>query len=163
MNINNYIESGIIERYLLGLATTEQEEELLYLRQLYPLLDVEMTTVALRIEGKLLEEAVHPPEELKDTVLRRIRPRNRQGKHHNNGYNTNEHQQNGPTYINLQPGWNRRISVSIWWRCAFIAVIVLSMSLAASTWYFYQRAAQLEEVLIRLKMPVPANPSPAHP
>lgn len=161
MNISNYIESGIIERYLLGLTSPEQEEELLHLRQIYPLLELEITAAELRFEDKLLEEGVAPPYELKETVLQRIKPRSgRQGGSWNN-YNTHEHTRRSNTYIQLEPFWSRHISVSMWWRCAFIALTVLTMALAASTWHFYHRAAQLEDVLIKLKVPLVNNPAPA--
>jgi len=159
LNISNYIESGIIERYLLGLASPEQTEELLNLRLVYPLLDLEITAAELRFEDRLLEEGVAPPCELKNAVLQRIRPDSRTGGSTRN-YNTYGHTYQKNTYIQLEPFWNRRISVSVWWRCALIALTVLTMALAASTWHFYHRAAQLEDVLIKLKVPV-NNPAPS--
>jgi len=161
LNISDYIESGIIERYLLGLTSPEQEEELLQLRQIYPLLELEITAAELRFEDKLLEEGVAPPIELKNTVIQRIRSGNDRKERRWNNYNSHGHTNQGPTYIHLEPFWNRHISVSIWWRCAFIALVVLTMALAASTWYFYHRAAQLEDVLIKLKVPSLNNPAPA--
>lgn len=159
MNIGNYIESGIIERYLLGLASPEQTEELIHLRMVYPLLDLEITAAELRFEDRLLEEGVAPPCELKNAVLQHIRPDSKTGGS-SRTYNSYGHTYQKNTYI-LEPFWNRRISVSVWWRCAFIALTVLTMALAASTWHFYHRAAQLEEVLIKLKVPVVNSPAPS--
>ncbi|HEY9259000.1 hypothetical protein [Chitinophaga sp.] len=161
MNINDYIESGIIERYLLGLTSPDQEEELLRLRQIYPLLELEITAAELRFEDKLLEDGVEPPCELRNAVIRRVRTDNGSTNRSWGNYNSHEHTNPGPTYIHLQPFWNRRIFVSIWWRCAFIALAVLTMALAASTWHFYHRAAQLEEVLIKLKTPLVNTPAPS--
>jgi hypothetical protein len=161
LNISDYIESGIIERYLLGLTSPEQEEELLQLRQVYPLLELEITAAELRFEDKLLEEGVAPPYELKNAVIQRIRSgsgsKGRRWSSHNSHGPTNH----GPTYIHLEPFWNRHISVSIWWRCGFIALVVLTMALAASTWHFYHRAEQLEDVLIKLKVASVNNSVPA--
>ncbi|MBS0025691.1 hypothetical protein ACTJJ0_09055 [Chitinophaga sp. 22321] len=159
MNISNYIESGIIERYLLGLASPEQTEELIHLRMVYPLLDLEITAAELRFEDRLLEEGVAPPCELKNAVLQHIRPDSKTGGS-SRTYNSYGHTYQKNTYI-LEPFWNRRISVSVWWRCTFIALTVLTMALAASTWHFYHRAAQLEEVLIKLKVPVVNSPAPS--
>jgi len=161
LNISNYIESGIIERYLLGLASPEQEAELLHLRQIYPLLELEITAAELRFEDKLLEEGVAPPCELKNSVLQRIKPGSGKKERAWNSYSSHGHANHSNTYIQLEPFWNRRISVSMWWRCAFIALVVLIMALAASTWHFYHRAAQLEEVLIKLKVPLINNPAPS--
>lgn len=152
MNISDYIESGIIERYVLGLTSPDQEEELLHLRLIYPLLDIEITAAELRIEDKLQEEGQAPPDELRTLVLQRFRTDKRKEEHAWRNYNTHEPTNPGNTYIRLEPFWNRRITVSIWWRCGFIAMVVLTMSLAASTWYFHQRTQQLEEVLIKLKV-----------
>lgn len=160
MNISNYIESGIIERYLLGLTSPEQEEELLHLRQIYPLLELEITAAELRFEDKLLEEGVAPPCELRNAVLQRIGSDTGRKDQSWGNYNGHEHTNQGPAYIHLEPFWNRRISVSMWWRCAFIALVVLTMALAASTWHFYHRAEQLEDVLIMLKVPLINNPAP---
>ncbi|NSL89602.1 hypothetical protein ECE50_022365 [Chitinophaga sp. Mgbs1] len=159
MNLRDYIDSGVIERFLLGLATTEQEQELAYLRQQFPILEQEIAAVELKIERKLLEEAVDPPYALKDEVMQSIH-RNYSGGKHYRTYSTKTRppRNDEPEYIHVKPGgWNRRIEVSIWWRCAFIAVCVLAMSLAASTWYFHQRTEKLEDILIRLKTPaIPA-------
>lgn len=160
MNISNYIESGIIERYLLGLTSPEQEEELLHLRRIYPLLDVEVTAAELRIEDKLMEEGAMPPAILKDTILQRLRPEKERQRHSRTSYNPHEHTNTQHTYIPIEPFWNRRISVSMWWRCAFIAMTVLTMSLAASTWHFYHRADMLEDILIKLKVPTTNYPAP---
>jgi len=160
LNISNYIESGIIERYLLGLASPEQEDELLHLRQIYPLLDLEFTAAELRIEDKLMEEGSLPPVKIKNAVLQRIKPDKDWEDRPRGGYNRYEHTNFHHTYIPLDSFWNRRITVSVLWRCAFIALAVLAMSLAASTWHFYHRAQMLEDILFKLKVPPATYPAP---
>lgn len=161
MDIKDYIESGIIERYVMGLASTEQEAELMHLRRLYPILDVEIAATELRIESRYLEDAVMPPAELKNRIIHRIRweesgeQRQQQQQRYHNG---NTHQ-NGHTYINIQPGWGRNITISIWWRCAFIALSIMVMSLLASTWYFYTKTQQLENRLFQLGTPATTTPA----
>ncbi|RAJ85635.1 hypothetical protein CLV59_102340 [Chitinophaga dinghuensis] len=148
MNIKTYIESGIIEKYVLGLATPEQEAEFHYLREIYPMLNVEMEMVELRLENLLFEEAVLPPDHLKDRVLDRIgrdQPKWQERVYSNGNGHTNKE----PEYISIKPGWNRQITVSIWWRCAFIAMVVLTMALLASTWYLHNQVEHLQDVLIR--------------
>ncbi|HVI48492.1 MAG TPA: hypothetical protein VM802_26730 [Chitinophaga sp.] len=146
MNIRDYIESGIIESYLFGLATAEQEEELTYMRQMYPVLEQEIAATELRIEGKLLEEAVLPPVELKDSIFDKIHQHGF-GYYRTTGNNGKGYTPPEQVIINMS-GWNRQISVSVWWRCAFIALCVLTMCLVASTWYLYQRTANLEGILL---------------
>ncbi|WP_142684683.1 hypothetical protein [Chitinophaga polysaccharea] len=160
MNISNYIESGIIERYLLGLASPEQEDELLYLRRIYPLLDLEFTAAELRIENKLMEEGPLPPVKIKEAVLQRIKLEKEPKERYWSGYNPYEHtNSHHHTYIPIDSFWNRRITVSIWWRCAFIALAVTAMALAASTWHFCHRSQMLEEILFELKVPSVNQPA----
>ena len=148
---------------MLGLTSPEQEEEPIHLRGISPLLDLEITAAELRIEDKLQEEGVCPPALLKDRVLQRIRhDREQRGGPSRSGYNSHDHTR-ANSYIHLEPFWNRRISVSIWWRCAFIALTVLTMALAASTWHFYHHAEQLEDVLIKLKVPSISASASANP
>lgn len=159
LDLKNYIDSGVIERFLLGLATPEQERELMYMRRLHPVLEQEIAMVELQIENQLVAEAVLPPANLKDAVLAQARRHKQREKYYSSEHKP-EQPAPDPVYINLKPGWNRLMTVSIWWRCAFLAICVLAMALAASTWHFYNRAAQLEEVLIKLKTPAAALPSP---
>lgn len=157
MDLKNYIDSGVIERYLLGLATPEQERELTYMRRLHPILEQEIAAAELRIENKIMAEAVQPPAPLKDKIMEGVRRHKHQEYYYRHADHAGGQQPpQDPVYIDIRPGWNRQITVSIWWRCAFLALCVLTMSLAASTWYLYKRTNQLEEVLIRLKTPAEA-------
>lgn len=101
LNISDYIESGIIERYLLGLTSPEQEEELLGLRHIYPLLELEITAAELRFEDKLLEEGVAPPAELRNAIIQRINRGSGRRERSWGNYNHHERTNQGPTYT-----WN---------------------------------------------------------
>ncbi|MBV7528845.1 hypothetical protein [Chitinophaga sp. sic0106] len=149
MNIKEYIDSGIIERCLLGLATPEQEAELRYLREIYPVLRLEAEAVELRLEAIVFEEAVKPPPAIKTRVLDEIRETFTHQPYNGGNYTNN----NNDTYIHLTPGWKRKITVSIWWRCGFIAMFVATMALAASTWYLYNQVQRLQDVIFHNHYP----------
>nr|WP_295864411.1 anti-sigma factor [uncultured Chitinophaga sp.] len=72
MDIKAYIESGIIESYVLGLATPQEADELQRLSQTYP----EITTAVARCEQWLRETsdryAIPVPETLKAQLLVRL-------------------------------------------------------------------------------------------
>lgn len=53
-----------------------------------------------------------------------------------------------PTYV-LQPR-NYTMTVSIWWRCAVIAMGMIIIGLLATTLYFYNRFHQMEERFLRM-------------
>lgn len=154
MNIKEYIDSGIIERCLLGLATPEQEAELQYLREIYPALRMEAEAVELRLETMVFAEAVKPPPAIKARVMEEIRERYNQ-EPYNGGNYTNHHHARHNDYIPFNPGWKRKITVSIWWRCAFIAMCVITMALAASTWYLYKQVNRLQDAIIHYNYPAP--------
>ncbi|NIG52254.1 hypothetical protein [Chitinophaga sp. Cy-1792] len=154
MNIRHYIDEGNIERVLLNLATPDQVREYHFLRMISPTVDVEAANTELTFEHLFLEDAVMPPASVKHEIMQRIRDddTNRRPPHNKNGY-TNSGNGNGNDYLEIKQGWKRDITVSIWWRCAFIALCVLVMALAASTWYLNNQVNHLQDALIRLKVP----------
>jgi len=118
------------------------------------MLNVEMEIVELRIENLLFEEAVLPPDHVKDRVMDRI-GQDYQRWQERPASNGNGHTNKPPEYISIKPGWNRQITVSIWWRCAFIGMVVLTMALAASTWYLHKQVDHLQDVIIHNNYPQP--------
>lgn len=68
MNIQEYISSGIVEAYVLGLATESEVQELRQLMQEYP----ELRTAVQEQEDVLVryarQNAVNPPPQLKQTI-----------------------------------------------------------------------------------------------
>jgi len=143
--LKEYIESGIIESYVLGLATPEEAAELLHLRKLYPELDKEIMIVEGSVEQAVFADAVLPPAELKTRILRPA------GWDHYNVPPKGPDNTSSHTYINIQPQPNNYMRVSIWWRCAFIALCMLVMGLVASNLYFYAKYKQMEELVLHPK------------
>lgn len=162
MNIHEYIESGIIERYLLGLTSAQEDAELFALRRVYPILDVEFAAAEIRIENKLLEEGEMPPLALRNIILNRFKTddANNNGPDGNSGrYQRYHTPPPKDTYI-LEPFWKRRMTVSIWWRCVLIAMVIIIMALAASTWHFYRQSTRFEDALIKIKVQSAGSQAP---
>lgn len=144
MDLNDYIESGIIESYLLGLASDEEAGLFEHMRNLYPELNTEISAAEYRLQ-KVMEEGVTPPAIVWNRIAGQLTPHGQNGDYSRAG----RQQADGPqTYI-LQPR-NNTITVSIWWRCIVIAMMVIIMALVASTIYFYQQFRNMEERLMRL-------------
>ena len=61
MDINAYIESGIIESYVLGLASSEESAELMTLAKQYPEVQNAITSFEISLEKYAFENAVTPP------------------------------------------------------------------------------------------------------
>lgn len=113
MNRKEYIKSGIIESYVLGLATEAERQELEAMCRKYPEIEQAKHEFEVSLEKHLLKEALNPPEHLKQKILLSLNITNK------NGY-----QKNDPVPI-------RRINV---WRWVAAACIVL---LAGTSYLFY--------------------------
>jgi hypothetical protein len=146
LDLNDYIESGIIESYLLGLASAEESALFERMRTLYPELNTEIAATEYRLQRVMQDDGITPPEKVWNKLAERMTPQNYAGSQSRTG--RQDTVQEPLTYV-LQPRSNT-ITVSIWWRCAFIALVVVVMALLASTIYFYQQFHQMEERLMRL-------------
>jgi len=142
LDLEDYIESGIIESYLLGLATRDEVVKFERMRNIYPQLNREIATMEYKLQKLGEEGSIAPPAQVWNSIAEKIRWEERTIPRY-----TKTH--TGPhTYI-IQ-AQSRTMTISIWWRCAFIALCVIVMALMASTVYFYQKYAQLEQRLLPL-------------
>lgn len=73
MNIKDYISSGIIESYVLGLASAEERTEFEKLCREYPELVAARTSFELALEKHMAGLAALPNESLKEKVMNAIR------------------------------------------------------------------------------------------
>ncbi len=69
MDIQNYISSGIVETYVMGLCSTDEKKEIEALRPQYPELDKAILEYENSLEHTLLSNATLPPKELDDKIL----------------------------------------------------------------------------------------------
>ena len=72
MNIQEYISSGIVESYVLGLASDEERHEFEKLCAEYPELSQARTQFELAIEKQSMDNAISPPRELKTALFSRL-------------------------------------------------------------------------------------------
>jgi hypothetical protein len=155
VNVRAYIDSGAVECYLLGLASAEEEALLQQMLRLYPELESEIADTAYRLQEAAMEGGIQPPGEVWDNIARELQRDEREARRQQRC----RRQSDEPAYtvINLQqtPS-NRYIQVSIWWRCAFIALCMLVMALLASNIYFYRKYHEMEQ---RVLQPQPSSQS----
>ncbi len=72
MDIENYILSGIIEQYVMGLCTVEEKIELEILRQQHNVLNDAIVSFELSMEKKMMNDILWPSEETDEKILRAI-------------------------------------------------------------------------------------------
>ncbi|WP_188133696.1 hypothetical protein [Chitinophaga sp. CF418] len=115
------------------------------MRNLYPELNTEISAAEYRLQKVMDDGGITPPAIVWNKIAERLTSHGRDGYYSGAG----RQQTGGPyTYV-LQPR-NNTITVSIWWRCTVIAMMVIIMALVASTIYFYQQFRNMEERLMRL-------------
>ena len=69
MDIQVYLESGIIESYVLGLAEPEEMLEIERLKEEYPEVQMGIDDFSIAIEEQAFKNAVAPPQEIKAQIL----------------------------------------------------------------------------------------------
>lgn len=72
MNIKEYISSGIIELYVMGLCSPEEERELEQLRVQYPELQTAILQYEKDMEEKMLQQGILPSAAVDDAILQRM-------------------------------------------------------------------------------------------
>ena len=72
MNIKEYISSGVVESYVLGLLTAQERFEFEQYCEAYPELKAARNAFEIAIEKQAMENAVSPPAFVKEKVLSAI-------------------------------------------------------------------------------------------
>lgn len=73
VDVKAYIESGILESYVLGFASEQEVQEVRCLSHIYPEIAEELKSVQEGIEKMATQHAVQPPVELKNTIMAAIK------------------------------------------------------------------------------------------
>ena len=73
MDTKEYIASGIIESYALGFASDQERREVECLSSIYPEIKQELVDVQASLEKYAESIAVQPPQELKASILEKIK------------------------------------------------------------------------------------------
>lgn len=136
MELKFYIESGIIESFVLGLASEAEVEELEHMRKLYPELDTEVEFVERRLERAAFDEPAMPPAEVRDRVLQKIR--------WEQGHAYSDPSSNY-TFINIQPKDGNHITVHRWWKIFFIIFFIMSKVFLFLAIFYYLKYRMSQE------------------
>jgi len=124
VNIQEYISSGIIESYVLGLASPEERVEFDKMCELYPELREARTNFELSIEKQAFQNSISPPAGSKDRIWSAIQQ------------STVE----STKVITMEPRQGRSTGLR-WFAAAAVALLLLA-SYFAYTLYTKNRALQ---------------------
>lgn len=144
MNISEYIRTGIIESYVLGLATAEDAGQYERMVQLFPEIKIAQSEFESRLEAHIMSNEVPPPGWIRGKVEDRLRelPAIRPvSKGH-----WNSAAGGGEEYLHIE-GSSTHIKVHKGWRPVFIAFVILTkLLLAAAIYYFVQFQSANREI-----------------
>ena len=134
MNIELYIQSGIVESYVLGLATPAEREEFEQLMPHYPELKVVLSDFEYQLELFAIDNEEPPPPGVRERIQARIQdlPAVRPSKHGNG----RRHERKDPGYLHVQTSSNH-IRVHKAWRTLFVVIFILSKIFLALAIYFF--------------------------
>lgn len=72
MNLQDYINSGLLEQYCLGLLDSDEANQVVSYCSKYPELREELKSIEAAIEKMSAEKAVAPPDQLKEKILGKL-------------------------------------------------------------------------------------------
>lgn len=72
MNVKEYISSGVIESYVMGLATDTERQEFETMAAMYPEIAEARTAFELALEEQLMKDAKQPPVHLKAAIEEKL-------------------------------------------------------------------------------------------
>lgn len=138
MNIQEYIESGIIENYVLGATTAGESAEVERMALEYPDIQKEIEAIKISLENYAIQYEKEPPAFLKDKIMGELFPINNEQLAINNNQEERE-------VVSLNTSSPQR---SIFRMAASWALLALSVG--ANIWFF-RNWKNSEEKLVALE------------
>ena len=72
MNVNAYLQSGVIESYCLGFTSSEEDGSVMELAAQYPAIQHQIELVRTSFESILMQPVLEPAALIKKAVLKRL-------------------------------------------------------------------------------------------
>jgi hypothetical protein len=156
LNIELYIQSGIVESYALGLATSGEVAEFEQLLPHYPELRDSLSDFEYNLELFSIDHEVPPPAGARERIEARLRETPAIRRPQRSGSNGQYRRERSSEYIRVESAASTHIWVHKNWRVWFIIFCIMSkIFVALSVYYFVeyrhaqQHIQQLEEQLGR--------------
>ena len=154
MEIKNIINSGILETYVMGIASEEEIEQVLRLKQQYPEVNTALQQIELDLENFALKNGIEPPAGTLEKIENRINEiqlRNKEIRKPLEFRETyQEPQEVKNPYIEVESTSNH-MRIHKAWRWVFAAVFVLGKIFLGFAIYYYLENRQMTEQMNELK------------
>jgi anti-sigma-K factor RskA len=132
VDIQVYIQSGIIESYVLGLANAEEIAELEAMRLQYPEVDEAIFRFSEMLEKNAIENAVAPPVGIKERILSEVKEK-----------------KTTASVVSIDKGNEKHLQIALNsirpWRMTAAAAVILLIVSAAINFYLYRQYNEKDE------------------
>ncbi len=153
MKNQEYIQSGILESYLLGIVSEEEQREV----EQRVLIDNEVAkalqSIEIDIANHYLTNAVPPPPNVREAILLNANKNELKKWQQQNTFKEATNHTEQTKYLEVEVD-NTHIKVHKYWRPTFIAVFVLSKIFLIAALYFYFKSDSLTKENERLKQEI---------
>lgn len=159
VKIQEYITSGIIESYVLGLASQEEIQQFERLLPLHPELRDALSEFEWQLEAFARDHEIPPPSGILQKIRDQLQDKS-VTRHSSHRHKTNDTQAE-PDYIHVRTS-SPYISVHRSWRPIFIAVFILSKIFLVLFIYYlikYEHATR-DNLQLRQQLTQPATTKP---
>lgn len=151
MNTQTYIESGILESYILGIASDAQQHEVERYKQMFPevssaLEDLEMV-INQQFSGNI------PPPSVRQRIKEHEDEKLKKWDFNDQNHQENTTKREEVKYLEVEVS-DTHLRVHKYWRPAFIAVFVLSKIFLATALYFYFKSDSLNKENLKLQQEI---------
>ncbi len=153
MNIGQYITSGIIESYVMGLASPEEAAQLERLLPYYPALQDALADFSFQLELYAIQHEEPPPPGVLEKIQDRVRelPAVRNPVYRGNGNGSHGHGTRRDEEFIYARESSTHIRVHKNYRIGFIALIILAKLLLAAFLYYFISFNRSEQDLRSMK------------
>lgn len=142
MNTQIYIESGVLEAYLLGVANESEQQQVEQYAYEFPEVADALSQLSVTINQHFMVQAVPPPPAIRDRLKYKEETNDlKKWEFNEQGYHQEKPKEDA-SYLEVEYD-NTHIKVHKFWRPAFIAVFVLSKIFLILAVYFYFKAESL--------------------
>jgi hypothetical protein len=154
VEIKEYIESGVLEAFVIGSASEQEAQEVLRYKEQYPEIQSALNQIEVDMERVAQYMAVPPPPKIWAKIEERIeglvvspdlKPTEKGKEQYRSNKHTNDHQ-----FIEVE-GSNSHMRIHKAWRWVFAAVFILGKIFLGFAIYYYLENRQAKEQIQELK------------
>jgi hypothetical protein len=157
VEINKIIDSGLMETYVMGIATEEEVQQVLLLKKEYPEFKDALEQLEFDMEVLAQSMSIQPPAGTLAKIEHEINEIQRRNQaiqaapEPENRHDRTDRENKQERYIEVESESNQ-MRVNKAWKWVFIAVFVLGKVFLASAIYFYLENRQAQEQIKELKI-----------